>query len=343
MDVAGLTAAADHNSGMRRSKVLRIWYKALTQSYLDLTLRINAEVTSRIVERPGRWMPDPEIGKLLTELRSVAQRTLSMGDLEYGILTGTPDRLEKSIVTILYDRKSGNPIAFNALAVMDVSLHGKPTEVLHMGLVMIDPDVRSHGFSWVLYGFTCLVLFFRNQMRPLWLSNVTQVPAIVGMVAETFTNVFPSPKPGARRSFAHLLLARSIMANHRHVFGVGAEAAFDEQRFVVTNSYTGGSDHLKKTYETAPKHRNEVYNTFCARELDYDRGDDVLQLAQITTETARRFILRNVPSRSLPEILSTLAFVMLNRLILPVTYWLSADRQWGILRPWRPRKSSGPP
>ncbi len=72
MDVAGLTAAADHNAGMRRSKVLRIWYKALTQSYLDLTVRINAEVTSRIVERPGRWMPDPEIGKLLTEALSGA-------------------------------------------------------------------------------------------------------------------------------------------------------------------------------------------------------------------------------------------------------------------------------
>jgi hypothetical protein len=322
--------------------MLQIWYKALTQNYLDLTLRVSADVTSRIVERPGRWMPDPEIAKLLTDLRSVARRTLSKGDLEYGILTGTPDRIEKSIVTILYDRKSGTPIAFNALAVMDVSLHGKPTEVLHMGLVMIDPEVRNYGFSWVLYGLTCLVLFFRNQMRPLWLSNVTQVPAIVGMLTETFTNVFPSPTPGARRSFEHLLLARTIMANHRHVFGVGTEATFDEQRFVIANSYTGGSDHLKKTWEMAPKHRNEVYNAFCAHELDYGRGDDVLQLGQLTTETARRFILRKVPSRSLPEILGTLAFVTLNRLVLPIIHWLSIDRQWGILRPWTRPKSSQP-
>jgi hypothetical protein len=315
-------------------RVLEIWYKALTQDYLDLTLRTSAEVTARIVERPGRWMAEPEIAKLLADLRSVARRTLSAGDLEYGILTGAPDRVENSVVTILYDRKSGAPIAFNALAVMDMSLHGKPAEVLHMGLVMVDPGVRSQGFSWVLYGLTCLVLFFRNQMRPLWLSNVTQVPAIVGMVTETFTNVFPSPKPDARRSFEHLLLARAIMARHRHVFGVGAEAGFDEQHFVITNAYTGGSDHLKKTLAMAPKHRNEIYNEFCARELDYGRGDDVLQLCQLTTETARRFMLKDVPRRSLPAVLSTLVFVALNRLILPVVHWLSADRPWGILRPW---------
>jgi hypothetical protein len=313
--------------------MLHIGYKALTQTHLDLTLRISADVTSRILERPGRWMPGHEITRLLADLRSVARRTLSQGDLDYGILTGAPERLDRSIVTILYDRRRAEPVAFNALAVMDVTLHGRPTEVLHMGLVMVDPEVRSQGFSWVLYGLTCLVLFFRNQMRPLWLSNVTQVPAIVGMIAETFTDVFPSPRPGTRRSFEHLLLARAIMQGHRHVFGVGAEAGFDEQRFVITNAYTGGSDHLKKTLAAAPRHRDEIYNAFCARELDYDRGDDVLQLAQLTTDTARRFLLRNVPPRSLPRILGALALVTLNRLLLPVIHWLSPQRQWGILRP----------
>lgn len=313
--------------------MLHIGYKALTQAYLDLTFRINADVSSRIIERPGRWMPEPQIAQLLADLRTVARRTLNQGDLQYGILAGSPERLDHSIVTILYDRRRHAPIAFNALAVMEVPLHGRPCQVLHMGLVMIDPQVRSQGFSWVLYGLTCLVLFARNQMRPLWLSNVTQVPAIAGMVVETFTNAFPSPRPDARRNFEHLLLARGIMKSHRHVFGVGAEAGFDEERFVITNAYTGGSDHLKKTLQAAPKHRDEIYNTFCARELDYNRGDDLLQLAQLTTDTARRFLMRNVPSRSLPAILGTLALVTLNRLILPVIHWLSPDRQWGILRP----------
>ena len=101
------------------------------------------------------------------------------------------------------------------------------------------------------------------------------------MVSQTFSDVFPSPHPDARQSFAHLQLARGIMSRHRAVFGVGEDAGFDETRFVITNAYTGGSDALKKTFEAAPKHRDEQYNVFCARELDYARGDDVLHLGRI--------------------------------------------------------------
>src|SRR5262249_3756713 len=157
-----------------------------------------------------------------------------------------------SIVTVIYDRATGRPLAFNALAVMQVPVHGRPEEVLHLGLVMIDPGSRSQGFSWILYGLTCLVLFVRNQFRPLWLSSVTQVPAVVGMVSQTFSDVFPSADDGARRSFTHLVLARRIMAHHRAAFGVGPEAEFDEERFIIRNAYTGGSDDLKKTYADAP-------------------------------------------------------------------------------------------
>lgn len=318
--------------------MLRVWYRALTQAYLDVSLRPAAGISARIIEYPGRWMASEDIARLVADLRAVAAKASPKGDLDYGILTGDPDRLAKSIVTVLYDRASGAPVAFNALAQMDVSLHGKPAEVLHMGLVMIDPDQRSHGFSWVLYGLTCLVLFVRNEMRPLWLSNVTQVPAIVGMVSETFANVYPSPLPGARRSFEHLLLARAIMARHRFVFGVGNDAGFDAERFVITNAYTGGSDNLKKTFAEAPKHRNELYNVFCCAELDYERGDDVLQLCQLTLDSSWRFVMKDIPPRSLPAVAGALAFVATSRLVLPIVHWLSADRPWGILRPAAPKR-----
>lgn len=321
--------------------MLGIWFKALTQEYLDVSLRPVAGITARIVQKPGLWMHRDEIDRLLADMRQIARMTLPEGDLNYGILTGDADRLAKSIVTILHDRQTGQPVAFNALAAMDVRLHGQPAEVLHMGLVMVDPSVRSQGFSWVLYGLTCLILFARNKMRPLWLSNVTQVPAIVGMVSETFSNVYPSPRPGSHRSFEHRLLARAILRDHRYVFGVGEDAGFDEDRFVITNAYTGGSNDLKKTFEAAPKHREAIYNDFCRAELDYDRGDDILQLCQLSLDTARRFVLRDVPTTSLPAVVGAIGFVTLNRLILPVVYWFSAGHTWGILRPWH--KKGGKP
>ena len=88
---------------------------------------------------------------------------------------------------------------------------------------------------------------------------------------------------------------------------------------------------------------NEIYNTFCVEQLDYGRGDDVLQLCQMTTATARRYVLKDVPRQSLPAVIGALAFVALNRLILPVIHWLSPDRHWGILRPRQPESETKQP
>jgi hypothetical protein len=307
--------------------------RALSQPTIDLTLRTHTGLRTRIVERPGLSLSPSALDALASQLRAVASKTLPKQDLTYGIFSGERERMERAIVTLICEETTGRPIAFNALSVMDVELDGEPTEVTHLGLVMVDPDVRGQGLSWVLYGLTALVLFARDGLRPKWISNVTQVPTVVGMVCETFSDVFPSPRPEARQSFAHLQLARGIMSRHRAVFGVGAEAGFDEARFVVSDAYTGGSDALKKTFETAPKHRDETYNTFCARELDYFRGDDVLRLGRIDLAGARRYLLSEVPHGSLPALLVAAGVLALQQLVLPAIHWMDDTRPFGTLRP----------
>jgi GNAT superfamily N-acetyltransferase len=311
-----------------------VWIGALRQRRLDLSFRAADGIRIRIVERPAEWMSQAAIQGIVDDIRVVAARTLPAGSLDYGIFKADGQQLSRAILTILYEEASGRPIAFNALAVLDVAMHGRPTHVIHLGLVMVDPDIRGQGLSWILYGLTCLILFVRNQFRPLWLSNVTQAPAVVGMVSETFSDVFPSPDPAIRRSFEHLLLARQIMARHRAAFGVGEEAGFDEERFVIRNAYTGGSDHLKKTFAVAAKHRHEEFNEFCARGLDYSRGDDFLQIGRIDLPASRRYLLHSVPRRSLPGLLATLGFLAMQRVALPVLYWFTPDKPWGVLRPW---------
>src|SRR6266550_5759355 len=309
------------------------WLKALRQPTIDLTIRTHSGLITRIVETPGLSLSEGELGELVAQLRVVAAKTLPEESLTYGIFSGDRERLARAIVTLISEETTGRPIAFNALSVMKVELDGEPAEVTHLGLVMVDPDERGRGLSWVLYGLTALVLFVRDGLRPKWISNVTQVPSVVGMVSDTFSDVFPSPLPGARQSFAHLQLARRIMRDHRAVFGVGEEAGFDEARFIITNSYTGGSDALKKTFEVAPKHRNEACNDFCARELDYARGDDVLQLGRIDLAGARRYLLSEVPHGSLPALLAAIAMLALQRLVLPIVYWMDDTRAFGTLRP----------
>lgn len=310
------------------------WLRGVTARYLDYRFSPLPGIQARIVERPGRWLSAGAQARLVDDLRYVVRNTLPEEALDYGVLTGDAERLENCILTVLYDASSGKAVAFNALALMGVTVAGRREDVLHLGLVMVDPRHRERGMSWVLYGLTGVILFMRNQMRPFWVSNVTQVPAIVGMVAESFSDVFPVPG-GGHRSFTHLVIAREISRRHRHVFGVGAAAEFDEADFIFRNAYTGGSDNLKKTFEQAPKHRTESYNDFCRHRLDYGRGDDFLQLGRMTLGSIQHYLLRSVPRRSLLSIGYRLAFVFLGAVLLPVVHWLHAGRESGELRPWR--------
>ena len=81
---------------------------------------------------------------------------------------------------------------------------------------------------------------------------------------------------------------------HRPAFGVGDDASFDSERFVIRNSYTGGSDHLKKPFGEAAKHRNPIYNDCCRADLDYARGDDFLQIGQLTLGSIGGYYLRTL-------------------------------------------------
>lgn len=313
------------------------WFKAFAHPAIDLALRTHPGHVTRIIEGPGLLLPQDELDRLVTQLRAVAAKMLPADELTYGIFSGDRERLSRAIVTLICEEETGRPIAFNALSVMQVELDGAAVDVTHLGLVMVDPDARGQGLSWVLYGLTTLVLFLRDGMRPRWISNVTQVPSVVGMVTETFSDVYPSPRPEARQSFAHLQLARGIMRQHRGVFGVGDEAGFDEGRFVITDAYTGGSDALKKTFDEAPKHRDPQYAEFCARELNYARGDDVLQIGRIDLAAARAYLFEQVPHRSLPGLLVASLFLGLQRLVLPVMHWLDGNRTFGTLRPRQER------
>jgi hypothetical protein len=276
-------------------------------------------------------MAPEAVAKLLEDMREVVRRGIGR-DLPYGVLSGEPERLRRAVITLLYEKKAGRLIAFNALSYMPIELRGQPTKALHLGLVMIDPGYRAKGLSWVLYGLTCMLVFVRQGLRPLWISNVTQVPSIVGKVAESFVTAYPNPFHNSRRSFDHLCVAREIMRKHRNVFGVGPDAGFDEDHFVITNAYTGGSDNLKKSFTDAPKHRDDRANDLCRTQLDYDRGDDFLQVACFDQAAALRYLLREVPRNSLPGLLYRLAFILLGRVLLPVLPWLTPREPMGELR-----------
>ena len=299
------------------------WLKAFAQSAIDLSLRTHPGHVTRIVESPGRSLPQGELDRLVAQLRTVAAKTLPANELTYGIFSGERERLSRAIVTLISEEDSGRPVAFNALSVMQVARRRARRR---------HPSRARDGRSGCARAGAVL--------GAVWLDHAGAVPArwpAPALDLQRNSSVYPSPRPEARQSFAHLQLARGIMRQHRSVFGVGDEAAFDESRFVITDAYTGGSDALKKSFDEAPKHRDPQYAEFCARELNYARGDDILQIGRVDLAAARAYLFEQVPARSLPGLFVASLFLGLQRLVLPLMHWLDDDRTFGTLRPRQER------
>ena len=282
-----------------------------------------------MVERPGLWMDADQLDALRRDLRAIAETVLS-GSLEYGVFRRDA-ALDDVIVTLVHE--ANRPIAFNALAPLDVALGpAKRVPVLHLGLVMVDPSARSGGLSWVLYGLTCFLVFARGGFRPLCISSVTQVPAVIGMVARTFGEVVPDPSSNRRASPEQRAVARRLVTDHAAAFGVQEGCAFDADRHILLDAYRGGSDALKKSFEAAAKHREPVFNDYAARELDYERGDDVVQVGAIDLAVARRYLTAQVPPGPAWRLTVSALVAFVGSTVLPVLHWFDTSRAYGAVR-----------
>lgn len=307
---------------------------AFRRRYLDVRFRTRRGARARVVERPGEWMSPADQQSLMDDLRCVVRAGVGDVGLNYGVFASA-EVLRRAVITVIHAEGTGRPVAFNALQVLECELHGRPEDVLHLGLVMVDPAYRQSGLTGALYGITCFLVCARRQMRPFWISNVTQVPLVFGIVGEFVEDVFPRARPGARRTFSHLQLARQLVARHRAAFGVGPEAEFDEDRFILRNAYTGGSDNLRKSFDEAPPYRDEAVNAMCRRELDYTRGDDFLQLGRFTFSVARRYLTRSAALISPLALLTHGVMLLGESFVAPVLQWFTPDVSMGAVRPAR--------
>ena len=127
----------------------------------------------------------------------------------------------------------------------------------------------------------------------------------------------------------------TLFRSHRHMFGVGHEAEFDEKSFIIKNAYTGGSNNLLKSWDEVAKHRNDQVNNFCSERLDYNRGDDFIQIAKLDFFNLQKYIIRIVPIKSLVMILNNIILVILQSILLPIYYWFKSDTSTMYLKPRR--------
>jgi hypothetical protein len=266
----------------------------------EVHVRLGPTLAATIYDCPGLWMDDARLGHLQDEIASVARAAIP-GALSYGVLLRQRRPYENRLIVVGRNVVTGQVVGFNALPWLKVQLPARTVTVMHFGLLIIHPDHQRQGLQGMLYGLGAFNAYQRVRERPLYMSNVTEVPAVFGAVCEQVVNPYPhfrsvAPPEGYRA------IAQAIFAQHRHEFGVGADARFDADRFVIEGSYTGGSDALKKTFDRAAAHRNPACNAFCQAQLDYGRGDDFLQIGIMDVTVITNWMTRRIPAEFRPKL-----------------------------------------
>lgn len=285
-------------------KVLaQIWRmsRAVLARDREVKARLRADIEAVIYDRPGLWMDDARLGRLQEEIQGVARAAVP-GSLGYGVLKGERAPFQNRLVVVGRNTTTGETVGFNALPWLEVRLPGRTVTVMHFGLLIIHPRHQRQGLQGLLHGLGAFSAFHRTRERPLWISNVTEVPAVFGAFSDQVIAPYPNYRGAAAPTPLHRAIAVGIMDQHRHEFGVGPEAGFDAERFVITGSYTGGSDALKKTFDSAPPYRDAACNDYCRAQLDYGRGDDFLQIAQMDATVVTNWMTRRIPADLRPAL-----------------------------------------
>jgi hypothetical protein len=274
--------------------ILRILYALFfrrNKFYCKIELR---ETVFKIWIKPSKWLTDNDLQQIVDDIQTVTMAGQGEKDVpNYGVLEGDKQDLSNRLITIAYDKETQKPIGFAAQIFLQVPVKTTIVEVLHLGLVFIDKAFQKKAVVGWLYILPNLLLLVKRGFRPIWISNVSQVPCVVGIVAQHYGKVYPNPMDNTPQTEMHKLIFLGIMKHYRSAFGTGEEATYDAEKQIIFDSYTGGSDNLKKTFEEAPKYRNEVVNAYCQANLDYNRGDDIVQIGRLSRHLIHYFCTKN--------------------------------------------------
>jgi hypothetical protein len=287
-----------------------------------VTINLSRHLDFIIYECPGVWASDEELAKLTAMLQEVARAGQGGKELpEYGCLTGDREDLKSRIISIAIDKKSGRAVGFSAQSYVDIVKGHFSERLVHLGLIYVDPSYQGKSVSYLLAMFPNIIITIKNGFRDTWVSNVTQVPAVYGLVAANYSDVYPGLESSKLQSFYHRYFSRQLFEDHKSVFGVGDDAFWDADMQIIKNSYTGGSDHLKKSFVECPKFRRESVNRICETYLDYTRGDDFVQIGRLSLSSFMDLLKNKKSKQSRIQVAVNMLILSVVASVLPLIKW----------------------
>jgi len=234
------------------------------------------QFTYEMFDRPGTWMTEDQLDALQERLIGVAVRRLGSRP-QYGFFADSRC-LDNKLVTIC--SRDGQDLCFNAMAYLG-EYRNRP--VVHLGSVYSLEGQK--GRMQMLYLWSSLYLLIRHGFRKVYITSLTHTPRIFGSVEKSYSKVYPCAGADRDPEPFHIEIRDLLMKTYLKEFPFMTPPVIDEY-FVIKGfrRMADGSLLFPDTRATVPKHRQSAYNTFCLERLDYENGDDILQVGimQIT-------------------------------------------------------------
>jgi len=229
---------------------------------------------------PGLWLSD----RKLAHLRETIERiTLSeLGALpEYGVYLPSRDPYKNRIVTLVYEKDENKPVAFAAMVHCHVKVRVRIHPVVHLGLVIKSKSSLRRNLLFLIYYYPLIYIFILRGCLSFWITSVSMEPSIIGAIADNFRDVYPHYLGITQANGMKLSIARAFVSDYGHEFGIGPKAVLDQNRFVIKDSCRGPSEVLSTSYKKSAKYRDPRCNTYCKDTIDYEQGDELLQIGRL--------------------------------------------------------------
>jgi len=219
---------------------------------------------------PGRWMERNKLEELQQRMISIAVARLKTKP-SFSFFTDI-NLLKNKLVTICSD--GNTDCAFNAMTYIG---NYKNRKVVHLGVACSTKEDK--GLMQLTYLWICLYLMIHNNFRQIYISSMTHTPKIFGSIAESFSNVFPKAAHNESPMQFHLDVKNILMDTYLKEWDLPTTS-------VVGKNFTIKGFRIQKdgtilypdTSETVPKHRKDKYSKYCLENINYEEGDEILQV-----------------------------------------------------------------
>ena len=242
-----------------------------------------------VLYKPGRYLPGKKLSSLAGHLRECAGTCFEEVP-DYQVMRGTREELVDKIIAVAWDREKKRVEGFCSTVLLPVEGVG---DVLHLGLTCVRPEARSRGLTHLLASRAVSAHLVRTKpiMGKLWISNCAAVLSSLVNVAIFFEHVYPSPFTRSEASGTHRRIAKAIDRYYRDSMYIDREAVFDEDNFVFRRSVKD-TVFQKNENDARFHHRNVVLNEYYKKLLNFEEGDEALQIGYASTFTAVKHVLR---------------------------------------------------